>query len=78
VAIVGEDALGELDRKYLRFAEDFERELINQGSAERSMEETLDLGWKILGGIPESELRRIRRDFIAKYGAKTTAPAVET
>ena len=78
VAIVGEDALGELDRKYLHFAEDFERELINQGGAERSMEETLDLGWKILGGIPESELRRIRRDFIAKYGAKTAAPAVET
>lgn len=78
VAIVGEDALGELDRKYLRFAEDFERELINQGGAERSMEETLDLGWKILGGIPESELRRIRRDFIAKYGAKIAAPGVET
>ena len=72
VAIVGEDALGELDRKYLRFAEDFERTLIHQGGAERSVEETLDLGWKLLGGVPESELRRIRREFIEKY--HTSAP----
>jgi V/A-type H+-transporting ATPase subunit B len=74
VAIVGEEALSELDRKYLRFAEDFERTLIHQGGAERSVEETLGLGWKLLGGIPESELRRIRRDFIQKYRA---APAAE-
>jgi V/A-type H+-transporting ATPase subunit B len=67
VAIVGEEALGELDRKYLQFAEEFERSLIHQGSTERSMEETLDLGWKLLGGVPESELRRIRREFIEKY-----------
>jgi V/A-type H+-transporting ATPase subunit B len=67
VAIVGEDALGELDRTYLRFAEEFERSLIHQGGAERTMEETLDLGWKILGGIPPAELRRIRREFIEKY-----------
>jgi V/A-type H+-transporting ATPase subunit B len=69
VAIVGEEALGELDRRYLRFAEEFERTLIHQGGAERSVEETLDLGWKLLGGVPESELRRIRRDFIEKYRA---------
>jgi V/A-type H+/Na+-transporting ATPase subunit B len=76
VAIVGEEALSELDRKYLRFAEDFERTLIHQGGAERSVEETLGLGWKLLGGIPESELRRIRRDFIQKYRAvpDTEAP----
>jgi V/A-type H+-transporting ATPase subunit B len=78
VAIVGEEALGELDRKYLRFAEEFERSLIHQGGAERSVEETLDLGWKILGGIPESEFRRIRRDFIEKYRVKSGATAAET
>jgi V/A-type H+/Na+-transporting ATPase subunit B len=75
VAIVGEEALGELDRKYLRFAEEFERSLIHQGSAERSVEETLDLGWKILGGIPENELRRIRRSFIETYRSKGGAAA---
>jgi len=73
VAIVGEDALSELDRRYLRFAEEFERSLIHQGGTERSVEETLDLGWKILGGIPESELRRIRREFIEKYHASSGA-----
>jgi V/A-type H+-transporting ATPase subunit B len=67
VAIVGEDALGDLDRTYLHFAEEFERSLIHQGGAERTMEETLDLGWKILAGIPPAELRRIRREFIEKY-----------
>ena len=82
VAIVGEEALGELDRKFLSFAEEFERALIHQGSAERSVEETLDLGWKLLGGIPETELRRIRRDFIEKYKVKSgtaepAAPASE-
>jgi V/A-type H+-transporting ATPase subunit B len=78
VAIVGEEALGELDRSYLRFAEDFERSLIHQGGEERSVQETLDLGWKLLGGIPEAELRRIRRDFIEKYRVKGGAAAAET
>ena len=77
LAIVGEEALGELDRKYLRFAEEFERSLIHQGSAERSVEETLDLGWKILGGVPETEFRRIRREFIDKYRSKSAATAEE-
>jgi V/A-type H+/Na+-transporting ATPase subunit B len=67
VAIVGEEALGELDRKYLRFAEEFERELVHQGTEERSIEETLDTGWRVLGGIPEVEYRRIRREFIERY-----------
>ena len=67
VAIVGEEALGELDRKYLRFAEEFERELIHQGAEERSIEETLDIGWRVLGGIPEVEYRRIRKEMIDRY-----------
>ena len=67
VAIVGEDALGDLDRKYLHFAEAFERELIHQGGEERSIEETLDIGWRVLGGIPEVEYRRIRKDLIERY-----------
>jgi V/A-type H+-transporting ATPase subunit B len=67
VAIVGEEALGELDRKYLRFAEEFERELVHQGQEERSIEETLDTGWRVLGGIPEVEYRRIRKELIERY-----------
>ena len=67
VAIVGEDALGDLDRKYLRFAEDFERRLIHQGGEERAIEETLDTGWGVLGGIPEVEYRRIRKELIERY-----------
>jgi V/A-type H+/Na+-transporting ATPase subunit B len=81
VAIVGEDALGELDRKYLRFAEDFERKLIHQGGEERAIEETLDTGWRVLGGIPKVEYRRIRKELIERYhrtaplGAPAPGPA---
>ncbi|HVP18069.1 MAG TPA: V-type ATP synthase subunit B [Spirochaetia bacterium] len=70
VAIVGEEALSDMDRKYLAFAEAFEKELIHQGSQERPIEETLDLGWKILGGIPRSEYRRIRKELIETYARK--------
>ncbi len=69
VAIVGEEALSDMDRKYLGFAEAFERQMIHQADQERPIEETLDLGWKILGGIPRSEYRRIRKDVIEKYAA---------
>jgi V/A-type H+/Na+-transporting ATPase subunit B len=67
VAIVGEEALGDLDRKYLRFADDFERSLIHQGESERSIEETLDIGWRAISQIPPEEYRRIRRDLIQRY-----------
>ncbi|MGA2765570.1 MAG: V-type ATP synthase subunit B [Spirochaetia bacterium] len=72
VAIVGEEALSDMDRKYLAFAESFERELVHQGDQERPIEETLDLGWKILGGIPRSEYRRIRKEMIEKFAGKDT------
>ena len=70
VAIVGEEALSDLDRKYLGFAEAFEHELVHQGDQERPIEETLDLGWKTLGGIPRSEYRRIRKELIEKFAGK--------
>jgi V/A-type H+-transporting ATPase subunit B len=66
-AIVGEEALSELDQKYLRFADLFEEQLINQGDEDRSIQETLDLGWRILGVIPASELRRLSKDLISRY-----------
>jgi len=66
-AIVGEEALSEQDRRYLSFAEKFEHELIHQGGNERPVEETLDIGWRILSIIPSQELRRLSKDLISRY-----------
>lgn len=68
VAIVGEEALTERDRRYLEFAERFEREFVNQGPYEnRSVETTLDLGWELLRTLPASELKRIDPRLMEKY-----------
>lgn len=67
-AIVGEEALSETDRKFLRIASIFERKFVNQGLyEERSIEQTLDIGWEALDELSESEIKRIRPEFIAKY-----------
>ncbi len=67
-AIVGEEALSEIDRKYLKLANSFERTFVNQGLDEnRSIDQTLDIGWSLLSNIPDSELKRIKPEFIAKY-----------
>ncbi len=71
VAITGEDALTETDKKYLRFASNFEQKFINQGQNERSIEESLNIGWALLADFPASELKRIRREYIEKYHQKT-------
>lgn len=71
VAITGEDALTETDKKYLRFADNFERKFINQGQNERSIEETLNIGWALLSDLPSSELKRIRKEYIDTYHNKT-------
>jgi V/A-type H+-transporting ATPase subunit B len=67
VAIVGEEALTELDKVYLSFADDFEKKFVTQGSANRSIEETLTIGWDLLAKLPEDELKRIKLEFIRKY-----------
>jgi V/A-type H+-transporting ATPase subunit B len=67
VAIVGEEALSDLDRRYLRFADAFEKELIHQENIERTIGDTLDIGWRTLGLIPSSELRRLSKDLISRY-----------
>ncbi len=68
VAVVGEEALTERDRRYLDFADRFEREFINQGKEEdRSIESTLNLGWELLRALPESEMKRVDPKFITKY-----------
>jgi len=73
-AIVGEEGLSETDRKYLLFADAFEREFISQGVNEnRTLEQTLDIGWKVLSVLPERELTNVRQEYIDKYmkGAKS-------
>jgi V/A-type H+-transporting ATPase subunit B len=68
-AIVGEEALGPNDRKYLRFADDFEKIYVKQGFYEdRTIEQTLDLGWELLSKLPEEDMKRVKREQIQKYG----------
>jgi V/A-type H+-transporting ATPase subunit B len=68
-AIVGEAALGEQDKLYLKFADEFEKRYINQGLYEdRSIETTLSLGWELFSMLPEEEMKRVKRDHIKKYG----------
>ncbi|RLE13507.1 V-type ATP synthase subunit B [Candidatus Aerophobetes bacterium] len=67
--VMGEATLSEMDRRYLRFADEFERRFVKQGEREdRTVEETLDLGWELLKMMPVSELKRIREEYISKYG----------
>ncbi|WP_148686568.1 V-type ATP synthase subunit B [Candidatus Nitrosocosmicus hydrocola] len=71
-AIVGEEALSEIDRKFLTIANNFERKFVNQGVDEnRSIEQTLGIGWELLSDLPESEMKRIKPEFIAKYRKKS-------
>jgi len=68
VAIVGEEALTDRDRRFLEFADRFEKEFVTQGRDEdRGIEETLDIGWRLLSILPERELKRIKTEFIRKY-----------
>lgn len=71
VAVVGEGALSERDRVYLKFVEEFESRFINQGEfEERTIEQTLDLGWELLSMFPERELKRIDPETIEKARAE--------
>jgi V/A-type H+-transporting ATPase subunit B len=67
VAIVGEEALTELDKKYLTFADLFEKQFITQGEENRSIERTLSIGWDLFTQLPVDELKRIKMEFIQKY-----------
>jgi len=67
-AILGEAALTEVDKKFSRFADEFEFRYIRQGEEEdRTIEETLNLGWELLSLLPRAELKRVRDAFIEKY-----------
>ncbi len=67
VAIIGEEALTDRDRLYLRFSDEFEKRFLNQGETERTIEETLTLAWRLLSTFPKSELKRVKQDHIDKY-----------
>jgi V/A-type H+/Na+-transporting ATPase subunit B len=67
VAIIGEEALTENDRRYLMFADSFEKSFIHQGQQNRELDESLTLAWSLLSLLPESELKRISGDHIGKY-----------
>lgn len=71
VAVVGEEALSERDKKFLAFADVFEKRFVQQGKREnRSVEQSLDLGWELLASIPETDLKRVKPEFVKKYGEK--------
>jgi V/A-type H+-transporting ATPase subunit B len=80
VNIVGREALSERDNKYLDFADRFEQEFVQQGyRTNRSIDETLDLGWKLLSDLPKQELNRVDEELIEKYYVEDdTATEAET
>ncbi len=69
--ILGEAALSDVDKLYAKFSDEFERSYISQGfETDRSIEETLETGWKLLSILPKNELKRIKGEFIEKYYGK--------
>lgn len=69
--VLGDSALSDVDKIYAKFAERFEEEYVNQGFYEnRSIDETLDLGWELLAMLPRTELKRIKDDMLDEYLTK--------
>jgi V/A-type H+/Na+-transporting ATPase subunit B len=78
VNIVGREALSERDNQYLDFADRFEKEFVDQGfETNRSIEETLTIGWDLLSMLPKEELNRIDEEYIEKYYPEEETPEVE-
>jgi V/A-type H+-transporting ATPase subunit B len=70
-SIIGEEELSQIDKMYLKFGEKLESEFLSQSEFEdRTIEQTLDLGWKVLSLLPRSELYRIKPEYIEKYMPK--------
>ncbi|MDL2237525.1 V-type ATP synthase subunit B [Christensenellaceae bacterium OttesenSCG-928-K19] len=68
MVILGEDALTDIDKLYAKFADEFETRYVSQGYAtNRTITETLDLGWELLRILPRSELKRIKSEFLDEY-----------
>lgn len=74
MTVLGEAALTDMDKLYAQFADEFEREYVSQGyNANRDIEETLEIGWKLLSILPRSELKRIKDAFLDEYYDKAKA-----
>ena len=71
-SIVGEQALSDDDRRILTFVEDFERQFVGQGAQRRSIEETLDLAWRLLARFPADELKRIPPELVERHQESAT------
>ena len=68
MVILGEAALTDIDLKYAHFADEFEKKYVSQGyQADRSIQETLDIGWDLLSLLPRSELKRINDKMLDQY-----------
>ena len=68
MVIHGEAALSDIDKLYAKFADEFEAVYVSQGfRTDRSIEETLNIGWDLLRILPRSELKRIRDEYLDKY-----------
>ncbi|MBO6113226.1 MAG: V-type ATP synthase subunit B [Lachnospiraceae bacterium] len=66
--ILGEAALTDIDKLYAKFADEFEQKYVSQGyRTDRSIEETLEIGWELLRILPRAELKRIKDEFLDKY-----------
>ena len=66
--ILGDAALSDTDKLYAKFADEFEDRYVSQGyTTNRSIEETLNIGWELLSILPKSELKRIRDEYLEKY-----------
>lgn len=77
--VIGEDELSPIDKKYLQFGTTFENEFISQGLLEdRSIEETLNLGWKLLSILPREELDRVDTKILDKYYKAPTTNKIES
>ena len=71
MTILGEAALTDIDKLYAKFADEFEKEYVSQGfESDRSIEETLNIGWKLLAILPRSELKRISDELLDQYYGK--------
>lgn len=67
-SVIGEEELSTIDKQYIRFGKLFEEKFVNQGYDEnRTIEESLDLGWELLSNLPKSELDRIDNELLDKY-----------
>ena len=71
MVVLGDAALTDIDKLYAKFADAFEQEYVSQGyDANRDIEETLNLGWKLLSILPRSELKRIKDEYLDEYYGK--------